>query len=146
MRVSNIEVEEDEDEEGPMALASPVAVMSPYRVNPGYRRPPPGTDSDNGYSTMTPLGGDVDSEVIMPYTESLVARHRLRHRPPPSMHSVTSGTSSRASSPTPHHDPRLKPADVPKANESSNPLSDNAQTVLPNRIVVSATVHMVDTQ
>jgi len=28
-------------------------VVSPYRLNPGYRRPP-GGDSDHGYSTMTP--------------------------------------------------------------------------------------------
>jgi hypothetical protein len=37
-----------------------ISVVSPYRMNPGYRRPkPPGTDSDHGYSTMTPYGDQV---------------------------------------------------------------------------------------
>ena len=38
---------------------------SPYRMNPTYRRPrpTPGTDSDHGYSTMTPCG-DQDSEIM----------------------------------------------------------------------------------
>jgi|FrelakmetLWP11LW_1041352.scaffolds.fasta_scaffold481623_1 hypothetical protein len=59
--------------------------VSPYQMNPSYRRPPPGTDSDHGYSTMTPLGGDIDSEIV-PYTDSASARDRLRKRPavPPS--------------------------------------------------------------
>jgi hypothetical protein len=78
-------------------------VISPYRMNPGYRRPPAGTDSDHGYSTMTPMG-DLDSEII-PYTESASARERLHrmHRggPPSSIQSVTSGVSSRTSSPVP---------------------------------------------
>ena len=34
-------------------------VISPYRMNPAYRRPGT-TDSDHGYSTMTPMG-DIDS-------------------------------------------------------------------------------------
>ena len=77
-------------------------IVSPYRVNPGYRRPP-GTDSDHGYSTMTPIG-DLDSEII-PYVDSTAARNRLQrlqHRQqhiPSSIQSVTSGVSSRASSP-----------------------------------------------
>ncbi|QQP57800.1 VWFA and cache domaincontaining protein 1like, partial [Caligus rogercresseyi] len=40
----------------------PNAILSPYRMNPEYRRPPPGTDSDHGYSTMTPFG-DIDSDI-----------------------------------------------------------------------------------
>ncbi len=81
--------------ENPLPPPPPVsaAVMSPYRMNPGYLRPapPPGTDSDVGYSTMTPtvvngggvgaggnstsgVGGDLDSEVILPYTASETAR------------------------------------------------------------------------
>ncbi|KAF0299200.1 VWFA and cache domain-containing protein 1 [Amphibalanus amphitrite] len=36
-----------------LALA-PAAAVSPYRLNPGYRRPAAGTESDHGYSTMTP--------------------------------------------------------------------------------------------
>lgn len=40
-------------------------VVSPYRMNPGYRRPrPAGTESDHGYSTMTPVFGDQDSEIM----------------------------------------------------------------------------------
>ncbi len=40
---------------------SGISVVSPYRMNPGYRRPrpAPGTDSDHGYSTMTPYGDQV---------------------------------------------------------------------------------------
>lgn len=75
-------------------------IISPYRVNTGYRRPPPGTDSDHGYSTMTPMGNDQDSEIV-PYVESASARNRLKRlqqRCVPAQ-SVTSGVSSRTSSP-----------------------------------------------
>lgn len=82
------------------------AIISPYRMNPGYRRPPPGTDSDHGYSTMTPIG-DLDSEIV-PYVESASARNRLQrmhqrnNNAPSSIQSVTSGvSSSRTSSPIP---------------------------------------------
>ena len=47
---------------------------SPYRMNPAYRRP---EDSDHGYSTMTPMGGDIDSEIV-PYVDSASARIRLQ--------------------------------------------------------------------
>ncbi len=75
-------------------------IVSPYRVNPSYRRPPPGTDSDHGYSTMTPMG-DLDSEIV-PYVESSSARSRLQRfqqRNHTTTQSVTSGVSSRTSSP-----------------------------------------------
>ena len=77
------------------------SVVSPYRINPGYRRPPCATDSDHGYSTMTPMGGDLDSEIV-PYVDSVSARHRLqRLQQRQAVPSVTSGISSRTSSPTP---------------------------------------------
>ena len=52
-----------------------LAQISPYRVNPAYRRP--GGDSDHGYSTMTP---HEDSELAGPtYNEPLlVGRDRTR--------------------------------------------------------------------
>lgn len=69
------------------------AAMSPYRLNPSYRRPP-GGDSDHGYSTMTP---HEDSEHNGPvFIEPLLAG-KDRHRIPTSTQSI--GSSSRASSP-----------------------------------------------
>ncbi len=131
--VSNIEVDEEEElremqqaiavasggEAGPQPQ-NPV-IISPYRMNPGYSRPapPPGADSDYGYSTMTPTvingggasmaGGadaDGDSEVIVPYTASEAARSRLTNRQyhrtaTVAAASVTSGVSSRTPSPLP---------------------------------------------
>eukprot|EP00088_Acartia_fossae_P020798 TRINITY_DN22322_c0_g1_i1.p1 TRINITY_DN22322_c0_g1~~TRINITY_DN22322_c0_g1_i1.p1 ORF type:complete len:621 (+),score=121.59 TRINITY_DN22322_c0_g1_i1:99-1961(+) len=86
-----------------------ISVVSPYRMNPSYRRPrPAGTDSDHGYSTMTPCG-DQDSEVMSCLGEAGTAggggatrRHRTRG-PPSSLHSVTSGNSSGTSSPLNGH-------------------------------------------
>lgn len=77
-----------------------ISVVSPYRMNPSYRRPrPAGTDSDHGYSTMTPCG-DQDSEVMSCLGEVGSAGHRRqRNRGPSSLHSVTSGNSSGTSSP-----------------------------------------------
>lgn len=67
------------------------AALSPYRLNPGYRRPA-GADSDHGYSTMTP---HEDSEHMGPtFVEPLLAG---KHRVPSSTQSLTDG--SRASSP-----------------------------------------------
>ena len=70
-----------------------VAIVSPYRVNTGYRRPP-GGDSDHGYSTMTP---HEDSEHTASYVEPLlIGRDRYR----PAARSTSAGSfSSRASSP-----------------------------------------------
>ena len=133
--------------------------VSPYQMNPTYRRPPPGTDSDHGYSTMTPLGGDIDSEIV-PYTDSASARDRLRKRPPmptSSLHSVTSGMSSRTASPVHVGMTRF----IPGA-ENSGLLSDTSEAETPTRgissfgsvagqpqtqlskhqFIVAATVHM----
>lgn len=70
-----------------------IAIVSPYRVNTGYRRPA-GGDSDHGYSTMTPHD---DSEHTASYVEPLlVGRERYRH----AVRSISTGSfSSRASSP-----------------------------------------------
>ena len=68
-------------------------IVSPYRANPNYRRP--ATDSDHGYSTMTPMG-DLDSEIV-PYVDSTSARNRLQrlqqrsNNVPSSIQSMTSG-------------------------------------------------------
>ncbi|CAN8010542.1 unnamed protein product [Ixodes pacificus] len=66
------------------------AIVSPYRVNTAYRRPP-GGDSDHGYSTMTP---HEDSEHLQYFEPLLLSKDKGRS--PPSQPSL----SSRASSPT----------------------------------------------
>ena len=72
-----------------------VAIVSPYRVNTGYRRPA-GGDSDHGYSTMTP---HEDSEHTASYIEPLLIG-RDRYRPAAVGRSASGGSfSSRASSP-----------------------------------------------
>lgn len=77
------------------------AVISPYRLNPGYRRPT-GADSDNGYSTMTGGQDLTDSENLCPSRDALVNFPSNRDplcRMPTSGTSLTTGSSSRASSP-----------------------------------------------
>ena len=113
-------------------------VVSPYRMNPGYRRPrAAGTDSsDHGYSTMTPFG-DQDSEIMSCLGE-----------PPPrkktqagqaSVQSVTSGASSRGSSPTMQEEMARLVTSLPKKEEPVPGI-----TVLPHQIVVAALVHKVE--
>ena len=109
-------------------------VVSPYRMNPMYRRQ---TDSDQGYSTMTPIG-DLDSEII-PYVDSASARHRLqrmqqRNQNGPSAQSVTSGVSSRTSSPTP-----LTPASKSQNTNSSSALTHQSNSLSSNEEVVRGT-------
>lgn len=72
------------------------AVISPYRVNPGYRRPT-GADSDNGYSTMTGGQDLTDSENVT--GNAIVPARDALCRMPTSGTSLTTGSSSRASSP-----------------------------------------------
>lgn len=146
-----------------------VAIVSPYRVNTGYRRPA-GGDSDHGYSTMTP---HEDSEHAASFVEPLlVGRDRYR----PAMRSSSVGSfSSRASSPPLRSNYRIEspatlhesadeleaegrrkqqqqPADCPPATAQHifNEFNDSlAMTILPdspvNQIIVPVTVHMVDT-
>lgn len=66
------------------------AIVSPYRVNTAYRRPP-GGDSDHGYSTMTP---HEDSEHLQYFEPLLLSKDKGRS--PPSQPSL----NSRAASPT----------------------------------------------
>lgn len=152
-----------------------VAIVSPYRVNTGYRRPA-GGDSDHGYSTMTHDMHE-DSEHTASYVEPLlVGRDRYR----PTGRSVSTGSfSSRASSPLGPVYPTgrianqritspgtlLESADELEAennekrqkelmNLHSSPpirmLDDSlGMTILPdsslNQLIVPVTVHMVDT-
>lgn len=74
-------------------LLANAAAVSPYRLNPGYRRPP-GGDSDNGYSTMTVHD---DSEHLGPSSDPLLAV-RDGQKLLASAHSLES--SSRTSSPS----------------------------------------------
>ena len=177
MRIASIEMDEEEEMReinGPAAaVADPVAapgvaaaaVISPYRMNPGYRRPPPpGTDSDHGYSTMTPLGTthgggpgtDLESELgvgsaagVTPYVRSAPARERYARKQQQggcSLQSVTttsgvSATNSRSST------PKFKSENVVSSQEEEEEEDEQQQhppevTVLSgNQIVVAATVH-----
>ena len=112
-----------------------ITVVSPYRMNPSYRRPrpQPGTDSDHGYSTMTPYG-DQDSE-IMSCLESRGGKENHRN-PPISLQSVTSGVSSRTASPVLCHEELDSLASCPKSLDKGGGA---------NKIIVAATIHMVDT-
>ena len=138
-----------------------VAIVSPYRVNTGYRRPA-GGDSDHGYSTMTP---HEDSEHAASFVEPLlVGRDRYR----PTVRSTSGGSfSSRASSPLgPVYSRSNHRVESPGTlHESADELEGQrldsdahrdrpaneppGTTVLPdsvfNQIVVPVTVHMVDT-
>lgn len=145
-----------------------VAIVSPYRVNTGYRRPA-GGDSDHGYSTMTP---HEDSEHAVSFVEPLlIGRDRYR----PGMRSASVGSfSSRASSPPLRSNYRIEspatlhesadeleaegrrkqqqPVNCPStaAQQPFDGFSDSlAMTILPdspvNQIIVPVTVHMVDT-
>ena len=150
-------------------LGAGLPVVSPYRMNPGYRRPRPGpgTDSDHGYSTMTPFG-DQDSEIMSCLGEGGQAR-RTQPRLPHSLQSVTSGVSSRAPSPqgglqlnSLHGGLQLAvlstqlPQDKQGDRECVRLVEREGQssmvdrevqgtTVLPHQMVVAALVHMVDT-
>ena len=143
------------------------AVVSPYRMNPTYRRPrpAPGTDSDHGYSTMTGGQGDLDSEIMSCLGEGTATggvsqglqgrRDRFRTRAPLSLQSVTSGVSSRTSSPF-----EVSQVDKTEVTLTENNHEEEEKEVCPARgeiagemtvlnkhqIVVAATVHMVDTQ
>lgn len=107
-----------------------VAQISPYRINPAYRRP--GADSDHGYSTMTP---QEDSELAGPtYHEPLlIGRDRTRLLQNTSSQSEATN-SSRASSPS------LKGQTFAK-NSKFLP-----QTILevPNNTMAQVQVHCVD--
>ena len=147
-------------------LGAGLPVVSPYRMNPGYRRPRPGpgTDSDHGYSTMTPFG-DQDSEIMSCLGEGRRTQPRLPH----SLQSVTSGVSSRAPSPQgglqlPVQQGGLQlaslqgglqlavmstqlPLNKQEDSECARLVAREEQgsTVLPHQMVVAALVHMVDT-
>jgi len=192
LRIDQLEEEQVEDISGPRSghqnyglhggdMNGGITVVSPYRMNPGYRRPrpAPGTDSDHGYSTMTPYG-DQDSEIMsclgdgreVPSVNIQSRRERFRTRNPISLQSVTSGVSSRASSPVPQHMElsAMPQEDCPNRGAVSNTgesegeggrssgeenktlMSDigsvQGMTALPlgkHQMIVAATVHMVDT-
>jgi len=166
--VTSIEIEEDEEElkEMQMGLAVPnspapvaaVAVVSPYRMNPGYSRPSAGTDSDHGYSTMTPMGtagGNTSgpslgggSEVAAPARDRPSGRG-MRWPQSAGAPSVTSGVSSRTSSPVPssvgHAGKLSEEVQSPGSAVKLAPTAEKSVTVLGrNQIVVAATVHVAD--
>ncbi|XP_064477328.1 VWFA and cache domain-containing protein 1-like [Ornithodoros turicata] len=105
------------------------AVVSPYRVNTGYRRPA-GGDSDHGYSTMTP---HEDSEHLQYFEPLLLSKDKGRAPlPQPSF-------SSRASSP------------IHPLSWNSPSAPDPSQTYIPqspqrNVFQASVQVHAVGTR
>ncbi|XP_065584406.1 VWFA and cache domain-containing protein 1-like [Artemia franciscana] len=130
-----------------------IAAMSPYRVNTRYRRPP-ASESDHGYSTMTP---HEDSEHTISFQEPLLTS-RDRYRPAVSV-------SSRASSPLgmPVRHPKAVAADLRNVTSPTSTIPDEdvsssdvtieepsncveGMTVLPSNVIsVPVTVHQVDT-
>ena len=138
--------------------SSGITVVSPYRMNPGYRRPGRGTDSDHGYSTMTPCG-DADSEIMSCLgngnaTASRRQTERMRAHNPLSLQSVTSGVSSRTASPV-AGGPQIL-ASKTKMRESSGEEDQAPENIKDkniegmkqfgkNQIIVAATVHTVET-
>ena len=136
--------------------SSGISVVSPYRMNPGYRRPGgrgPGTESDPGYSTMTP-GGDADSEIMSCLgtgntTASRRQTERMRGQNPASLKSpvlacepenmVTSNLETRGSS---------DEEEVGCPGKIYDSKDKEGLTVLKggrNQIIVAATVHTVET-
>ncbi|KAK3866357.1 hypothetical protein Pcinc_028108 [Petrolisthes cinctipes] len=113
------------------------AVVSPYRMNPGYRRPPGLTDSsDQGYSTMTPHD-DPDN----PHYADLGGLSGLTvPDDPPS-------TSSWSPPPSPSPRDGGGVASLPSmaAVDPSQTIIPAGKRTGPNIIEVPVTVHMVDT-
>ena len=136
--------------------SSGISVVSPYRMNPGYRRPGrgPGTESDPGYSTMTP-GGDADSEIMSCLgTGNTTATRRQTER----LRGQTTASLQTASSST--RDPQTMMTKKIETRGSSDEdevgsmgekydINKEGLTVLKeggrNQIIVAATVHTVET-
>ena len=140
--------------------------VSPYRVNSGYRRPvgyANTTESDLGYSTMTP---HEDSEIASSCVEPLIiGRDRYRPKqtspkpsadvptippPPPSAKQRTDSVSSNEISCISHVGPQtvLSPTSgsrrLPVTHEETVVAG---QTVLsPHQMLAPVEVHMVDSQ
>lgn len=136
--------------------------MSPYRVNTSYRRPA-NTESDHGYSTMTP---HEDSEQASTTCMEPLIVSRDRYRPAsiakPSITSILppppSNHSRRSRSPTPSHTHTIiSPADCKLISGGNTALErtplTSGQTVLPettvieenpHRVLAQVQVHMVD--
>ncbi|XP_066955648.1 VWFA and cache domain-containing protein 1 [Macrobrachium rosenbergii] len=118
------------------------ATISPYRMNPGYRRPPGQADSsDHGYSTMTPHD---DSENLN-YTD-LGGIVSLPSLPVSSMLDDPPSSSgwSPPSSPLPQKTGNHLAEDEDPHDPSHTLLSSRKQNG-PNIVIVPVIVHMVDT-
>lgn len=114
------------------------AGVSPYRINPTYRRPP--TESDHGYSTMTPHEGD--SELAGPaFVEPLlIARDKQRLKQLNDYETdIETGTvtTSRTSSPVPS---------MTKLPEITKSPTEFTNVDVPSKLPLLAQVqvHMVD--
>ncbi|CAL4111949.1 unnamed protein product, partial [Meganyctiphanes norvegica] len=121
------------------------AAISPYRMNPGYRRPAgqQPDSSDHGYSTMTPHEDsenlnytDLGGLAVVPSTNNLLDDDPLcagRWSPP-------------LSSPLTGHNANngIKDHDTDGENYAFTNLS-SPKRIGPNKMIVPVTVHMVDT-
>ncbi|KAB7497323.1 VWFA and cache domain-containing protein 1 [Armadillidium nasatum] len=111
--------------------ASAAATISPYRMNPGYRRPVPnaGESSDHGYSTMTPH----DESENLTYTD--LAGSSLF--PSSSANYGWPSSESESNFHLPNH----------YSNQStfaSHSKLSSPKKIGPNKVIVPVTVHMVD--
>lgn len=68
---------------GRLPVAARPAALSPYRLNPGYRRPPAGSESDHGYSTMTPHDDSEPPRAGSPASSLLSSPPPAAPPPPP---------------------------------------------------------------
>ncbi|KAI0241312.1 VWFA and cache domain-containing protein 1 [Lamellibrachia satsuma] len=111
------------------------ASVSPYRMNTMYRRPT-NTESDHGYSTMTPHD-DSEQASTTCLEPLIIARDRYR----PSTHMAGSTTTPML--PPPPGSRRSRSPTPPQTQLPSN--TNEHQTMLPNQILANVQVHMVDT-
>lgn len=135
--------------------SSGISVVSPYRMNPGYRRPGrgPGTESDPGYSTMTP-GGDADSEIMSclgtgnTITTSRRQTEMLRGQAPASLKTASPSSCDPQIMMTNKIETRAS-SDEDEAGSTTGKMNDTNKAVLKeggrNQIIVAATVHTVET-
>ena len=133
--------------DGHIVSAAAAATISPYRMNPGYRRPNgnPGESSDHGYSTMTPHDDSENLTYADLAGSSLFPPSGLLDEDPPS-----STRWSDNSSPVPLE--RFYSSGQQEDDHEITHLESTGRTTLsspkrigPNKLIVPVTVHMVDT-
>ena len=107
---------------------------SPYRMNPAYRRP---EDSDHGYSTMTPMGGDIDSEIV-PYVDSASARIRLQR-----MQQKRQQQNAHPSSSIQSGSSRTSPIPISISSKAAAPINTSTSSPQCNSLSSSSEIHII---